>query len=145
MDELIKKICKEILLLFKDVLGDAINTKSGTNLLDSNLDKQSSVHNQGTEVYKLMYNDYLQYIESGRKPFARKVPIQPLIDWMHRKHISNDNRVAWAIRESIYQVGIKPRPILSPLETLLDDRWDNVWSDDIFNEITKELNKIFDK
>ena len=96
-------------------------------------------------MFDLYYNDYLQYIEEGRKPKARKVPIRPLIDWMKRNLISDDVRVAYAIRESIYKLGIPARPLLEPFENMLDERFEEKIFDEIFNTIITELDKYFNK
>ena len=149
MEDLAKKIAdeikKEIIICWRQLMSSdyAINVKSNTTLEFSNLDNTAKVEENDFQ-FNLFYNDYLQYIESGSKPRARKVPIMPLIDWMKRKHISDDNRVAYAIRESIYQLGIKPRPLLEPFGEMLDDKWEKYWSDIIFEKITEQLDKYFE-
>lgn len=80
--------------------------------------------------------DYAIYVEAGRKAFSKKVPIAALIRWMKRKNIAlgNKNSVAYAIQQSIYKNGIKPRPFIKnslealnfipidkELETLIDN------------------------
>jgi hypothetical protein len=87
----------------------------------------------------------LEYVESGRKVGARRVPIRPLIDWMKQKGISNDDRVAWAIRESIYQLGIPARPLLEPFGYMLDERFERKIYDEIFNTIITNLDNFFNK
>ena len=135
----------DILKLFNQVLKSTINPKSGTNLIDSNLDREAKSQYDGDETFSLLYNDYLQYIESGRRPFARKVPFNALVSWAKRKGIPSDNNTIFAIRESIYQVGIKARLVLEPYGKLLDEQWEKSWSDKIFEIITNELDKNFNK
>ena len=120
----------------------SVNVKSNTTLEFSNLDTQAKIENNDW-VFDLFYNDYLQYIEEGRKPRARKVPIRPLIDWMKRNLISDDVRVAYAIRESIYKLGIPARPLLEPFGEMLDERFEQKIYDEIFNTIIIELDKYF--
>jgi hypothetical protein len=66
-------------------------------------------------IFMLIANDYFQWVDSGRKPRARMVPIEALIRWIKKKNIQprygqTINSLAWAIRISIYKVGITPRP-----------------------------------
>ena len=144
MDELAKKITREIMIVWRQLMASdySVNVKSNTTLEFSRLDTQAKIENNDW-VFDLFYNDYLQYIEEGRKPKARKVPIRPLIDWMKRNLISDDVRVAYAIRESIYQLGIPARPLLEPFGEMLDKRFEEKIYDEIFNTIITNLDKIF--
>ena len=146
MDELAKKITREIMIVWRQLMASdyAINVKSNTTLEFSNLDTQAKIEKDDW-TFNLFYNDYLQYIEEGRKPRARKVPIRPLIDWMKRNLISDDVRVAYAIRESIYKLGIPARPLLEPFGAMLDERFEAKIYDEIFNTIIIELDLFFNK
>lgn len=138
------EIKKDIIAVWRILMDSehAINVKSNTTLAFSNLDNTAKVE-ENDFTFNLFYNDYLEYIESGRKPHARKVPIRPLIDWMKRKHISDDIKVAYAIRQSIYNLGIPSRPLLEPFGDMLDDRFDKKVFDYIFNKITEQLDNFF--
>lgn len=144
MDDLAKKITREIMIVWRQLMSSdySVNVKSNTTLEFSRLDTQAKIENNDW-VFDLFYNDYLQYIEEGRKPKARKVPIRPLIDWMKRNLISDDVRVAYAIRESIYQLGIPARPLLEPFGEMLDKRFEEKIYDEIFNTIITNLDKFF--
>ena len=144
MDDLAKKIAREIMIVWRQLMASeyAINVKSNTTLEFSKLDTQAKIE-KNDWVFDLFYNDYLQYVEEGRKPRARKVPIRPLIDWMKRNFISDDVRVAYAIRESIYKLGIPARPLLEPFGNMLDERFEEKIYDEIFNTIITELDKYF--
>ena len=144
MDELATKIAKELMIVWRQLMASeyAINVKSNTTLEFSNLDNEAKIE-KNDWTFNLFYNDYLQYVESGRKAGATPVPIRPLIDWMKQKGISNDVRVAYAIRESIYQLGIPARPLLEPFSAMLDERFERKIFDEIFNTIIIELDKYF--
>ena len=146
MNDLANKIAREIMIVWRQLMASdyAVNVKSNTTLENSRLDTQAKIE-KNDWVFDLYYNDYLQYIEEGRKPKARKVPIRPLIDWMKRNLISDDVRVAYAIRESIYKLGIPARPLLEPFENMLDERFEEKIFDEIFNTIITELDKYFNK
>lgn len=142
--QIAKQITREILIVWRQLMSSdyAVNVKSNTTLEFSRLDTQAKVENSDFQ-FNLFYNDYLEYIESGRKPKARKVPIRPLVDWMKRNMISDDIRVAYAIRESIYQLGIPARPLLEPFGNMLDERFEIKIYDYIFLTITEKLDKYF--
>lgn len=146
MNELQKYIKEEILALFRLILESeyGINEKVGRNTLaDSNLHKEAKVESNSIENFNLFYNDYLDTIEKGKKPFTEKVSVQALVSWAKRKGISSDSKTIYAIRESIYKYGIKARPLLVHFERELDEIFDQDIFDRIFEEITKSLEKYF--
>lgn len=75
----------------------------------SNLIKSIRVFKSDKERATLDINDYITYLDKGRRPKSRKVPIQAIISWMKRAGIRGDNKVAYKIQNSIYSKGIKPR------------------------------------
>lgn len=142
MDNLVKYIKEEILALFRLILESeyGINEKVGRNTLaDSNLHKEAKVEAQSPNEYLLFYNEYLEAIEKGKKPFTEKVSVTALISWAKRKNIPSDSKTIYAIRESIYKYGIKARPLLIHFERELDELFDK----DLFEELTKSLDKYF--
>jgi len=61
------------------------------------------------DLFEVLANDYYQALSKGRKPHARKVPIEALIQWIKDKKISyrgSINGAAFAIQQSIYLRGI---------------------------------------
>ena len=152
MDELATKIAKELMIVWRQLMASdyAINKRASkrsggkVTLEFSNLDNEAKI--EATDfTFNLFYNHYLEYIESGRKKGATPIPIRIIIDWMKRKHISDDNRVAYAIRESIYQLGIPARPLLEPFGDMLDERFERKIYDEIFNTIITNLDKYFNQ
>ena len=79
-----------------------------------------------TDGVKIDLPEQAQYLENGRKPFTKKVPIQALIAWLKRYRIlgraksgkyqkasqGSITSTAWAIQQSIYKNGIKARPFI---------------------------------
>lgn len=134
INEIYKAIQEDIQDIFQNAL-------KNVNLEDSNLYKDLKVEvNENSDIFKVLYNDYLEYIEEGRKPKTKKVPIKNIIEWCKRKGIGSDNNTAYAIQQSIYMKGIPPRPILINVDKNIDMQWMNKWSDDIFQEIIKKIN-----
>jgi hypothetical protein len=81
--------------------------------------------------------DYYEWLSTGRKPRARKIPIEALISWIKKYRIASGrsvNSVAWAIQQSIYRNGIKGRAFATPVENLVAD-----FSSEEFAEILSEV------
>ncbi len=72
---------------------------------------------------QLLANDYYEYLSTGRRAGARKVPINDLIDWIKKKGIAgaNVNAVAWRIQQSIYRNGIRGKFYSNPVEQNVAD------------------------
>lgn len=71
-------------------------------------------------IFVLIANDYFQWINLGRRPKARKVPVEALIKWIKKKGIiprpgQSVNSLAFAMQNSIYKVGIKARKFIDPI------------------------------
>lgn len=144
LEKIQRAIKDEIHILFQLILESeyGINAKVGRNTLaDSRLHNTSKVEVKDF-TFTLLYNDYLEFIESGRKPKARKVPIDALRDWARRKGLPTNNSVLYAIQQSIYIKGIPPRPLINPFTEEIDNQW-NEWSEQLFNAITSVLDDIF--
>ena len=94
----------------------------------------------GTYGLTIVAQDYLLWLDTGRKPGGKKVPISALIQFVKNRGLARDkrgryaggdsvNRIAWAIQASIFKYGIKGRHIIDPawalggqvLSTLLDE------------------------
>ena len=150
-NQIAKQITREILIVWRQLMASdyAVNKRGSrrsggrVTLEFSNLDNEAKIEENDFK-FNLFYNDYLQYIESGRKVGETPIPIRVLIDWIKRKHISNDVRVAYAIRESIYQLGIPARPLLEPFGNMLDERFETRIYEYIFETITEKLDKYFE-
>lgn len=91
------------------------------NGVESNSDLVKSVEFiPSTSGLQLLANDYYEYVSTGRKPKARKVPIEDLIAWVKKYGIGN-NSTAWAIQQSIYINGIKGKAFADPIENTVAD------------------------
>ena len=123
-----------------------INEKVGSNtLVGSDIYKNLSVKatNDGDLVFDLMLNDYIVYIENGRRKGAKMPPIEPIIRWARKHGISTDNSTIYLIRRAISRDGIKPRPILDKVFEEVERKWNGEWSEMLFDEITKILDEYF--
>jgi hypothetical protein len=89
-------------------------------------------------------NDYIRYLDSGRKKRARKVPIDVLITWMKKNDIKPSGKnetltsVAFKIQNAIYKNGILGRDFIDPsLEVTVD-----VLIVEAFKIYQKEFNRL---
>ena len=149
LDKIMQSIANDILEIARMVLesNNLINDKVGKNTIapDSDLYKQLQVksRNDGDVVYDLMLNDYLVFIESGRRAGAKFPPVEPIVRWARKRGIPTDNNTIFLIRRAISRDGIKPRPFLSYIFEEMDDRWDSTWADKIFDKIMEQIDNFF--
>lgn len=114
-------------------------------LEDSNLYKEMKViasNNEGDLVFGIILNDYAEYVDKGRRS-GKMPPIEPIINWCKRHGIKYANSVVYAIRKTIGNEGIRPRPFLDVVFEKIDSKWDNEYSDKIFEDIMKIIDEFF--
>lgn len=125
-----------------------INDKVHRNTLnDSNVYKQltAKVTHDGDLIFDLMLNGYIRYIEGGRRAGAKFPPVEPIVKWARQHGIPTDNSTIFLIRRAISRDGISPRPIMAVVFDELDKKWDNDWSDELFDEIMRIIDNYFNK
>lgn len=96
-------------------------------------------------MIELLFNDYVVYLEEGRKPNSSMPPISAIRDWALRKNIPTDNNTLYAIAKAIARDGIAPRPIMDLLITEFEKAFENEWSVNLFEYIVSELQTYFDE
>jgi hypothetical protein len=139
---------KEIMEVVRVVMESNLleNRKVGRNTIapDSDIYKnlQIKATHDGDLVFDILLNDYLVYIESGRRKGAKMPPVEPIIKWARQRGIPTDNKTIWAIRMAISRDGIAPRPFMATVLEQIDLRWDG-WSDDLFEEIMRIITEYF--
>lgn len=149
LDKIMQSITNDILEIVRMVLesNNLINDKVGKNTIapDSDLYKQLQVKSRddGDVVYDIMLNDYLVFIESGRRAGAKFPPVEPIVRWAKKRGIPTDNSTIFLIRRAISRDGIKPRPFLAYIFEELDNRWNSTWADNIFNKIMEQIDNFF--
>jgi hypothetical protein len=75
---------------------------------------------QGINVI-LVANDYLKYVDQGRRPSTNpdsKPPIQAIQRWVAIKGIPQ--QAAWAIRHNIWRFGIKPTNVIKKTKNIFE-------------------------
>ena len=99
------------------------------------------------DVFVLIANDYFEYVSTGRRPLARKVPVEDIIKWMKKKGLSprngDYNSSAFAIVDAIYKNGIKAKNYMNPVieisTTLASEEISTTLSEAICTEIANDL------
>lgn len=139
---------KDIMEIVRAVMSSdaGINRKVMRNTLtDSDIYREIDViaTHDGDLVFDFMLNNYLKYIESGRRAGAKMPPVKPIEDWAKKHGIPTDNSTIFLIRRAISREGIASRPIMDYVFIELDKMWDARWADEIFNVIMEEIDKFF--
>lgn len=114
-----------------------INKLGSSDLLkDSRIDMTDN-------IFFLIFPDYVEYVNSGRRPGAKMPPTDAIINWCREKGIPTDNNTVWKIRQGIAKQGIAARPVIDMIFELAEKEWENDWSDKVFKEIIQELEQWF--
>lgn len=146
---LAKAFAEDVMNITADIMASSmlVNDKVGRNTIspDSNIFKEMYANASGNIVIQLLLNDYVQYIESGRKAGSKFPPIQPIVQWSKKRGIPTDNSTIFLIRRAIAEDGIRPRPFMYKVLETIDKKWDGEWSSELFNELTKIIDEFFNK
>lgn len=139
---------KDIAALVRMVMDSnvGVNSKVGKNTLSkSNIYRTLSVRatNDGDLIMDIVLNDYIQYIESGRRKGAKFPPVEPIVRWCKERGIPTDNSTVFLIRRAISRDGISARPIMAKVFDELDRAWNGEWSDILFDKIMEQIDNFF--
>ena len=145
---LAKAFAEDVMNITADIMASNLMlNKKGINTIapDSKIFKEMYAKASGNIVIQLLLNDYVQYIESGRKAGSKFPPIQPIVQWAKKRGIPTDNSTIFLIRRAIAEDGIKPRPFMYKVLETIDKKWEGEWSSELFNELTKIIDEFFNK
>jgi hypothetical protein len=95
-------------------------------------------------VFVLVANDYFTYVSTGRRPRARKVPIEDLLKWMKDKGLrpkagQTYNQLAFAIQDAIYKNGIKAKNYINPVMDVTTDIISEDFAENLSEQICTEI------
>lgn len=147
--KIVMEFSKDLMQLVRMVMESnvGINSKTGSNTLNnSQIYNTLSVKatNNGDLIFDIILNDYLVFIENGRRKGAKMPPIEPIVRWAKSKGIPTDNSTIYLIRRAIARDGIKARPFMAHVMEEMDREWNGL-ADEIFNVIMEETDKFFNK
>lgn len=148
----IEAIAADVLKLSQTILSDGNvgkNAKTGRNTLKSSALQDNvkvEIRNIGESVViETLFDNYIGYIEQGRKPrTGKQPPIDALRDWALSRGIPTDNSTLFLIGRAIRRDGYEGRPVLATLEEEIEKLFDDKWADMLFDTITDELSKYFE-
>lgn len=146
--KIVMEFSKDLMQLVRMVMESnvGINQKVGRNTLTSSqIYKTLSVKatNDGDLIFDIVLNDYIQFIESGRRKGAKFPPVEPIVRWARSRGIPTDNSTIFLIRRAISRDGIKPRPIMQYVFEEVDREWDEQLADELFNKIMEMIDNFF--
>jgi hypothetical protein len=145
--EIFQSILQELVVTIQQIL-IAQGLDKNSNLVKS-IDVNWDIRNKEMQ---LIAADYYEYVNYGRKPGVKKVPISVLINWIRKKKIKGRSRktgrfitvnsLAYAIQNSIYKTGIRGKNYITKVNAAMDAAVETVLDDDDF---LKALLFEFDK
>ncbi|RZL14046.1 MAG: hypothetical protein EOO62_06500 [Hymenobacter sp.] len=108
----------------------------------------------GSYGLTIVAQDYLQWLDSGRKPGGKKVPISALIQFVKNRQLNRGkngrftgeasiNAIAWAIQTSIYKHGIKGRHFIDPAWALGAEVLDKLLDESALSIMSRDLDQQF--
>ena len=143
-----KAFAEDVMNITADIMASNLMVnKKGINTIapDSKIFKEMKAKASGNIVIELLLNDYVKYIESGRKKGSKFPPIEAIREWAKNKLGKQDNLTIYKIRSAIVRDGIKPRPFMYKVLNTIDKKWDGEWSSELFQELTKIIDEFFNK
>jgi len=117
-------------------------------------------------VAELQYADYFKYVNEGRRPNVKRVPIKALLDWIKIRGVrfrtergrfarGSNLQMAFAIQKNIYKYGIKPANIydkgLDGIEDFFVDFPNNLppelraAGDELFEALADDINVFLEQ
>lgn len=142
INKIVMEFTKDIMKLVHAVMD---GQEFASNKIGSDIYKNLQVNatNDGDLVFDIILNDYLKFIESGRRKGADMPPVEPIVKWAKKHGIPTDNGTIYLIRRAISRDGIAPRPFMDKVFEDIDDVWDKNWADELFDEIMRMINDFF--
>lgn len=142
INKIVMEFTKDIMKLVQAVMdGQEFSNDKISSDIYKNL--QVNATNDGDLVFDIILNDYLKFIESGRRKGADMPPVEPIVKWAKKHGIPTDNGTIYLIRRAISRDGIAPRPFMDKVFEDIDDVWDKNWADELFDEIMRMINDFF--
>lgn len=142
INKIVTEFTKDIIKLVHAVIdGQEFSNNKTSSGIYKNL--QVNATNDGDLVFDIILNDYLTFIESGRRKGAKMPPVEPIVRWAKKHGIPTDNGTIYLIRRAISRDGIAPRPFMDKVFADIDDVWDKNWADELFDEIMRMINDFF--
>ena len=145
-----------------------MSNKIASGMLYDSIQGGVEIGTDGNAYAVLYYADYFKYVNEGRRPERKRVPLSALLQWIKIRGIKPKNykgrgrpskkgqlNMAFAIQTNIYKYGIKPANIydkgLDGIEDLFDDFPNNLppemraIGEHLFEAIADDINLFIEK
>lgn len=163
LNQVFEDLKAKLLILFREMLEEAPNPKTGEHTLDSSSDisKYTKVEQEDVGMFNVIIPYYIQYIdgisnETGQQYFWARRPkslrggyqggpsgfVEAIELWMRKRHISLENGGLWRMVNGIEKNGIVARPVFVDWEKKVDELLED-WLDVFFDSLVKELDVYF--
>lgn len=151
INKITKELATSFLTAFRTILKTSVGVNAKVNkntLQNSNLSKDAHTavrEDENDLIAELLVNDYIQFIESGRRKGAKFPPVSPIVQWCRKNGIPTDNSTIFLIRRAISRDGIPARTIMTYVFDIMDNEMEQQYYDKIFDSIIVEINNFFNK
>lgn len=131
-------------------LAETVKTIIKTAMIDSGVDENAHIIEDlkseavGMDLIRVLIHDYYAYINNGSHYTQYPPPVDAIRDWCEEKLGTSDNSVVFAVREAIFQRGLKARPFMGDVIMAIDDLFDT-FGDEVFEIFCEEVDKIMGK
>lgn len=100
----------------------------------------------GNLIIRVSSEDYLDFVDKGRKP-GKRPPIGPIKKWIDNRKISPKNKqtkdqLAFAIAKSIGKKGIKPTNVIEKSINQLIQNKTKLLTEAAANDVIKQIQKL---
>ena len=135
----IEAISQELQILMQSVIDRSGVDSQAANSLNDSLSTDFSVEGSSI-VIRLLYTNYLHFIDQGRAPrLGKQPPTEALRDWALERGIPTDNSTLYLISRAIWRDGIEARPIFSILREEVDNKFQSDWGERIVQVVADHL------
>jgi hypothetical protein len=131
IEEIIKDTLEEKRYAFGYAKYRGIGNKVASGNLKNSVQVNVQPKNNNIVVLKVIMADYAEYVQQGRRPGKKNVPIKSLLDWIKERNLKGRNKkgrfisnlsFAFAIQKNINKFGIRPSNFIDfSIDKLLSD------------------------
>ena len=131
-------------------LAETVKTIIKTAMVDAGVDEDAHIVEDlkseavGMDLVKVLIHDYYAYINNGSHYTQYPPPVEAIRTWCEEKLNTTDNKVVFAVREAIFQRGLKARPFMGDVILAIDDLYED-FGNEVFEIFCEEVDKIVGK
>lgn len=131
-------------------LAETVKTIIKTSMVDAGVDEDAHIIEDlksevvGMDLVKVLIDDYYAYINNGSHYTQYPPPVEAIRGWCEEKLNTTENSVVFAVREAIFQRGLKARPFMGDVKLAIDDLYED-FGNEVFEIFCEEVDKIVGK